>query len=288
MPDGFELAQRLLPPALRQATAALPPGVRGRAEELRLRMGRPASLRLPEGERSLDVQVTAGLLSAVLENATCASLHAVEDELCRGFVSAPGGVRVGVCGTAVTEPGRGVRTLRDVSSLCIRIPRQISGAGASVIPALRDSSVLILSPPGGGKTTFLRELVRTVSDAGVRVSLADERGELAGMYGGVPGFDLGRCTDVLTAAPKAEAAMALLRSMAPEVVAMDEISAPEDAAAIETLLGCGVRIFATAHAIAGEDLLRRPVYARLTERGAFQNLVRISGGQPRRYTVEAL
>lgn len=288
MPDSFEFAQRLLPPVLRRATAALPPGIRARAEELRLRMGQAAALRLPEGERSLGVPVTAELLSAVLEAATCASLHAVEDELCRGFVSAPGGVRVGVCGTAVTGAGRGVRGLRDVSSLCIRIPRQITGAGGAVIPALRDSSVLILSPPGGGKTTFLRELVRTVSDAGVRVSLADERGELAGMYGGRPSFDLGRCTDVLTAAPKAEAAMALLRSMAPEVVAMDEISAPEDAAAIETLLGCGVRIFATAHAGSGEDLRRRPVYARLAAEGAFQKLVRISGSQPRRYTVEAL
>lgn len=288
MPDGFESAQRLLPPELRRATETLPPALRARAEELRLRMGQAAALRLPEGERSLGVTVTPALLSAVLEKATCASLHAVEDELCRGFVSAPGGVRVGVCGTAVTGPGREVRGLRDVSSLCIRIPRQIRGAGAAVIPTLGDSSVLILSPPGGGKTTFLRELVRTVSDAGVRVSLADERGELAGMYGGQPSFDLGRCTDVLTAAPKAEAAMALLRAMAPEVVAMDEISAPEDAAAIETLLGCGVRIFATAHAAAGEDLQRRPVYARLAAGGAFQKLVRISGGQPRRYTVEAL
>ena len=287
MADGFSLAAALLPQELRDRAAALPLPLREQTEEIRLRTGFPASLRLRSGEHGFGCgPVTEKTLAAVVENASRASYHAVADQLRRGYLSAPGGVRVGVCGTAVTDGG--IRALRELSSLCIRVPRQIRDAGKSVIPLLRDGSVLILSAPGGGKTTFLRELIRTVSDSGTAVCVADERGELAGMWNGAPQFDLGRCTDVLTGAPKAEAAMLLLRAMGPEVVAMDEISAPEDAAAIETLLGCGVRIFATAHASGAEEFRSRPIYARLAGLGAFQKLVVIRGGGAREYEVERL
>lgn len=287
MPDGYECAVRLLPHSLQKAAQGQSSGVRCRAEEFRLRSGRAPSLRLPEGEYQLSEEIiTPEKLAEVLETASSASMHAVRDELRRGFLNAPGGVRVGVCGTAVTDGH--IRNLRDISSVSIRIPRQIREAGQNVIPLVEHDSVLILSPPGGGKTTLLRELVRSISDKGVRVSLADERGELAGMWNGVPQFDLGRCTDVITAAPKAEAAMLLLRAMAPEVVAMDEISAAEDIAAIETLLGSGVRVFATAHAATKEEFLHRPIYRRLAELGAFQKLICIRGGKYRHYEVDTL
>ena len=287
MPDGFNAAVQLLPQSVREAAAALPLELQSRAEELRLRTGNPVTLRLPEGERPLPGgAVTPQLLSAVLESATRASYHAAGQQLRRGYLSAPGGVRVGVCGTGVSDGA--LRTLREISSLCIRIPHQISSAGKEVIPLIKNDSVLIVSPPGGGKTTFLRELVRTVSEGGTRVSLADERGELAAVCGGEPQFRVGRCTDVLTGVPKTEAAMLLLCAMGPEVVAMDEISAPEDAAAVETLLGCGVRVFATAHAASRAELLRRPVYRQLMELGAFQKLVCISGSAARHYAVERL
>ena len=289
MPDGFEMAAALLPQNLRAAAEALPKARKEQTEEFRLRMGQAAALRLPEGERTISAApVTPEMLAEVLEKASCASLHAVTEELRRGFLAAPGGVRVGVCGTAVA--GNGIRTLREISSLCIRIPRQIPGAGREILTKLlRCGSVLILSPPGGGKTTFLRELVRSVSDCGAAVSLADERGELAGMYQGMPQFDVGRCTDVLTGAPKAEAAMLLLRAMGPEVVAMDEISAPEDAGAVELLQGCGVRVFATAHAADLSGFAKkRPDFQRLLERGAFQAVVSIRGRCERSYEVTML
>ena len=283
MPKHFETAAALLPPALRAAALALPAADRGTCEELRLRMGRAPALRLPAGERAFAAApVTAEDLAAVLEAATGASLHASIDQLRRGFVAAPGGVRLGVCGTAVCESGA-VRGLRGVSSLCLRVSRPVPGAGRDILPLLAGRSVLIVSPPGGGKTTFLRELVRVQSDAGVRVALAALSAD------GVSGFDVGRCTDVLSAAPKAEAALMLLRGMGPEAVAMDELADEHDAAAVRRLLGCGVRVFATAHATDRAALERRPPLRALLEARAFDCLVRIRGvGAARRYEVEAL
>ena len=289
MPEHFADAAALLPTELKRAALALPLEKRAQCEELRLRAGYPPKLRLPSGERPFAPEPVTGMtLSAVLEAATGASLHSASDALRRGFVCAPGGVRVGVCGTAVCEGGA-LRTLRSVSSLCIRIPRAVPGAGREVMPQLEGMSVLIVSPPGGGKTTFLRELVRVSSEKGRRVALADERGELAAVSDGVPGFDVGPCTDVLTGAPRAEAAMLLLRGMGPEIVAMDELGGEADAAAVLALLGCGVRVFATAHAGSRAELCSRPALRPLLERGAFDRLVCISGmGSARRYTVSAL
>jgi len=287
MQDLFSAAAALLPRDCGAAAARIPRALRERTEEFRLRCGRPPGILLPEGERPLtETPVSPAMLAETLEKATAASFHAVSEELRRGFISAPGGIRIGVCGTAVTDGA--VKAIRDVSSLNLRIPRQCRGVGRAAIEALGEDGALVISPPGGGKTTFLRELVRTVSDRGLRVGLADERGELAGMWGGTPGFDVGRCTDVMTGAPKAEAALALLRSMGPQAVAMDEIGAPEDAAAVELLLGCGVRIYATAHAPSPEALLGRPLFRRLADAGAFRKLVCISGTGPRRYEVVTL
>lgn len=290
MPEQFEKAAALLPAALRRAALSLPLPLRAGSEEVRLRVGSAPTLRLPEGERPLAPEpVTAETLAAVLEAATGASLHACAAQLRRGFVCAPGGVRVGVCGTAVTDGGE-LLGLRGFSSLCLRIPRPVPGAGREILPRLNGKSVLIVSPPGGGKTTFLRELVRVQSDAGLRVALADERGELAALGAdGAPGFDVGRCTDVLSGAPKAAAALMLLRGMGPEAVAMDELADGADAEAVTALLGCGVRVFATAHAADRAELLRRPALRELLERRAFDCLVRIRGvGAHRRYEVDAL
>ena len=289
MPEYFNAAAALLPPSLRAAALALPAAWRAGSEDLRLRLGRAPTLRLPEGERPFaQSAVTAEDLAAVLEAATGCSLHACADQLRRGFVCAPG-VRLGVCGAAVLEGGA-LTGLRGVSSLCLRVTRPVPGAGREVLPRLRGKSVLVISPPGGGKTTFLRELVRTESDAGVRVALADERGELSGLTAaGLPGFDVGRCTDVLAGAPKADAALMLLRSMGPEAVAMDELGDASDAAAVTALLGCGVRVFASAHASDREELLRRPVFRALLERRAFDALVRIRGvGRARVYEADDL
>lgn len=288
MSDGFESAARLLPASLRDALCALGERDRQAAEEVRLRTGREPAVLLPEGERVFRPgrSVRAEELCSVLEAATGASMHAFGEELRRGFITGRGGVRVGVCGTAV--PGGG---LRSFSSLSLRIPRQIRSAGAEAIEeVLRTrASVIVVSPPGGGKTTFLRELVRAASDGGARVSLADERGEIAAVWEGEPQFDVGRRTDVMTGAPKAEGAMMLMRSMSPEIIALDEITDPEDANALCSIANCGVAIFATAHAASTEEFFSRPACRGIAECGVFERAVLIHGrGGARQYRVAEL
>ena len=154
-------------------------------------------------------------------------------------------------------------------------------------------STLLLSPPGGGKTTLLRDLIRAVSDGeggpALRVGVADERGELAAMYQGEPQFSIGRQTDVLDGCPKGPALLMLLRGMNPQVLAADEITAPEDAAALEMAANCGVSLLCTAHAGSLEELKARPLYRRLLDEGLFRRLAIIErAGRERRYQVVEL
>ena len=287
MTDGFFHALSLLPADIRAAGEALPEAERGRAEEFRLRSGQAPTVLAGGRERALlRRRVTEGDLRAVLDAATQSSFHSAAPELRRGFINARAGVRVGVCGAVAA--GEGDFSLRELFSAAIRIPRQMPGVGAEAIARLGVENVLILSPPGGGKTTFLRELVRSVSDAGTRVGVADERGELAAASEGGAAFDVGRHTDVLTGAPKAEAAMVLLRAMNPQVIALDEVSAPEDIEAVLRIAGCGVRVFATAHAASAAELAQRPLYRRLLDEHMFRRAVVIRQGAARRYEVAAL
>lgn len=282
--DGYENAAALLPGDIRAAALALPAALRGRAEEFRLRCGRPPALLLPEGERALIPRgVTERDLGALLETATRSSVHTALGQLRAGFVTVRGGVRVGLAGV-VNEDGGSI-ALRRVSSAAVRIPRAALGCADGIIgPLTRPDfeNTLILAPPGGGKTTMLRELVRLLGGTR-RVSLVDERGEAAGVFESAPEFDVGSMTDVMTGIDKRRGAELMLRAMNPEIIAFDEITCPDDAEACRLALGCGVRILATAHAAGTEDLRAREVYRELTAAGAFRRAVVISraGGERR-------
>lgn len=273
--DGFYAAAALLPFALRKSALMMSEADKDACEELRLRRGCVPAFSDGAGERPIPGAgpVTGETVAAVLEAATQASLHAAVNALRRGYVTAPGGVRVGVCGTGTPEG------LRSFSSLSLRIPKEIRGCADGVYPALFDGGVfrstLILSPPGAGKTTLLRELVRLLSGDGMRVSLADERGEVADAESGESRFDVGRCTDVMTGVAKAQAVMMLLRAMNPQVVAVDEVTEPADARALLSAAGCGAALLATVHGAALEEVAKRPSMRGLLEAGEFSRCVTI-------------
>ena len=275
MGNPYLSAAALLPEPWRQSAYALPLGEQLRAEELRLRLGQSVTVLLPTGERPLPaaIPVTASALRDLLERATGASVHSAAEGLRQGYFTARGGCRIGFCGQGVTENGA-LQSLRSLSSAAIRIPRELPGCADGLFPALWEkgagSSVLLLSPPGGGKTTLVRELIRLFSMAGKRVAVLDERGEI-----GAGGFDLGPSADVLTGISKAEGAMLLLRGMNPQMLAMDEITAPEDLEAIALAVGCGVQLLATAHAPDTDALQKRPLYREMLALGAFDKAVTI-------------
>jgi len=294
----FEEACGLLPQRLRVAALEVDKAHKIGAEELRLRVGRPVHLTLPNGEIPVpNSRVISSDLAQVVDRATEFSRYASAESIRRGHVTAKGGFRVGLCGTAVTEGGRSL-DIRDISSLAIRIPRVCEDAARPLLPELLESgrlcSTLILSPPGGGKTTLLRDLVRLVSQGTelaepMRVSLVDERGELAAVYRGQPQLDVGICTDVMDGCPKHLAVPMLLRAMNPRVIALDEIALKEDVAAVLMAAGCGASLLATAHASDRQELASRPVGQALLDCGVFRRLAVITGrGERRRIRVEVL
>lgn len=294
---SYVQAVQALPLRLREEALSLSEGERARAEELRLRAGWPMTVLIDGVERPLDGDpVEPGELEQLIEIASRASIHTVLDQIRRGYLTVEGGHRVGLSGTAVLQGGE-IHALRAISSANVRIARQVRGAAAPVLDRLCPKGVLtdtlILAPPGLGKTTLLRDLIRSVSEgegcSPLRVALADERGEVAALYNGRPQLEVGRRTDVAEGCPKAQGLMLLLRAMNPQVLAADEITAPQDVQALMTAAGCGVTLLATAHGEGRVSLERRPLYRPLLEEGLFRFLVLIRReGEGRVYTVEEL
>ena len=295
--ERFEMAMGYLPTRLRSAAMQLPAEERRTAEELRLRAGQPLTVLLPDGERTLEPLVTPQDLEVLCDLATDFSRYAAVETIREGYLPVRGGFRIGLCGSAVMKDGV-CTNLRELSSASIRIAREQLGIAGDLAPQLlREGSfqsTLLLSPPGGGKTTLLRDLIRCLSDGlpdapPQRIALIDERGELAVCYRGMPQLRVGSHTDVLDACPKRLGIPMVLRAMNPQIIAVDEITAHADLEAMCMAAGCGVGLLATIHAAGTEELRQKPLYRELLDTAVFRYAVTIQKTrQGRGYTLEEL
>ena len=249
-------------------------------EEIRLRVGSPVCLRDFEREHYFGANLTKEQLVWVVGNAAEGSFHTAAGYLQKGYIPLRCGSRMGVCGNGTNGE---ITSFGDVSSACIRIARSAEGCADELYDTLYEDgfrNTIIIAPPGVGKTTLLRELIRKCSYGGMYVGVADERGEIAGMYGDRSSFDLGPRSDVLSGIPKSRGAMLLLRSMTPDLLAMDEITAHSDMETIMEAAGCGAGLLTTIHG-EGTSVFRKPAFRQLYELGVFRYgiLINVNDGK---------
>ncbi len=238
-------------------------------QELRLRLGVPAELVTGHGSIFMDRPICKDDLSFCVNAASRYSPWSAATAA-RGYITSPGGHRLGLCGAA-TVAGGSMTGISSPTSLCIRVARDFPGIARKL--AHERGSMLIIGKPGSGKTTLLRDLIRQRSESCGAVGVVDERGEIFPVVHNEPVFAMGIRTDVLTGSSKVEGITAMVRNMCPQTVAVDEITAPQDCDALLQAGWCGTALLATAHAGTKEDLLTRPIYQPLVQSGLMKQVL---------------
>ena len=237
-------------------------------EEIRIRANKPVILKLGQVEIVLSYTITTNEIIGILQNICNNSIYTYQNQICNGFITLPGGNRVGIAGNVVIKDGQ-VSNISYIYSLNFRISHQINGASDNILKYVLDTenntifNTLIVSPPGAGKTTMIRDLAKRISNGineinfrGLDVSIIDERGEIAAMTKGITFNDVGIRTDVLDNVPKSIGIRMAVRSMAPKVIIADEIGNKDDVNIINYAICSGVKCIFTAHGSDMEDLLK--------------------------------
>lgn len=233
-------------------------------QEIRMRANRPLIIRYDGENIVTNVRINEDDLHNTFNCLSGASAYAYEEEIRNGYITIAGGHRVGFAGKTVIENST-IKSMKCISFINIRIASEQKGCADSIMPFLYEGervfNTLIVSPPGAGKTTLLRDIIRQVSNGsafcpGKNTGVVDERSEICACYNGIPQNDVGMRTDVLDGCPKTEGMMMLLRSMSPEVIAVDEIGTKEDMQALYTAMICGCHVITTHHGYGINDVIQ--------------------------------
>lgn len=262
-------------------------------QEIRLRVNAPLLLLYKNQEYMIDrdgqmafnlsepYRVTPSDMEEMVGYISNFSLYAYEDEIRQGFLTIHGGHRVGLAGKVIVDGGH-IKNLQYITFMNIRISHQVKNCARKILPYIisghKVEHTLFISPPGCGKTTMLRDLVRLLSNGdyglpGLNIGVVDERSEIGACYQGIPQNDLGIRTDILDCCPKSEGMMMLVRSMSPQVIAVDEIGGREDISALEYVMNCGCQVIATIHGHSVEEVKQKSAMCKLIEEKAFQRYV---------------
>lgn len=263
-------------------------------QEIRLRAEAPMVFRFREGIKYLSknhslcsdindaVIIPSREIRETMEYISNYSMYAYEEEIKKGYLTIAGGHRIGIAGKMICENSE-VCGIKYISYLCIRLAHEVCGCSDGILESLfmknQFLDTLILSPPGFGKTTLLRDLIRNLSDgckwhpAGYQIGVVDERSEIASCYLGIPQNNVGRNTDVFDACPKEKGISYFLQSMAPEIIAVDELASVKDMEAVERAFGCGCRMLATTHATALSELQAKIQWQYLLQQKLFRRYI---------------
>lgn len=285
---------KILPPYIRECMRSIPLETYEELQEIRLRVKRPVLIKVREKEYGLNTRGICNFTESIIlseedikDILNCMSdfsLYSFSDELRQGFITLEGGHRVGLVGKGVIE-NKTIKTLKYISGMNIRIAHEIIGCSKKVMPYIVTRNkvyhTLIISPPGCGKTTLLRDIIYNLSEGfcgygPYNVGVVDERSEIAACYKGIPQNHIGMRTDVLDGCPKAEGLKMLVRTMSPEIIAVDEIGGEEDCRALEEAINTGVSLICSVHGESLEECRKKPYIKELIQRELFERIIVLS------------
>lgn len=287
--ECFNSAAEMLCGELASVLSRVPETKKQSIQEIRLRSGKPVAL--SDGTETLFVCKDGSIVYTPERAFVCTqrhifdtfkqlcsySVYSRQNEIKNGYITIRGGHRIGLCGTASIKDGE-INSITDITSLNVRIARQIFGAAEELMPYITPltGGVLIAGAPSTGKTTLLRDIAYRLSQGVncriMRTCVIDERGELSGAYRDDSEIDLG-FSDVLRSYPKGEGIMQAIRSLSPQVIICDEVGTQADAMAIAQGTNAGAYIIATIHAVSLDSLMHRKQARQLIETGAFKTLI---------------
>lgn len=260
--------------------------VEDKIQEIRIKAGKPIILNLAFEEKVLDYIPTREDLRYLITKISNYSLYAFEEEIKQGYITLKGGHRVGLAGECVMSKGE-VRTIKNISSLNIRICKEVIGASNKVMKLISENdrvyNTLIVSPPKCGKTTILRDIAKNISNGmyqinlkGKKVTIVDERSEIAACYNGIPQMNVGIRTDILDNCLKKSGMIMAIRSLSPEVLICDEIGTEGDLEALNMAFNSGVNIIVTVHGYDINDIYNRKVFKELIDNCVLERIILLS------------